>query len=93
MIVRGLLRLVSLALLAAAGWRLARLIQAKPRSGDRGRPVPPAPGQPMVRDRVCNTFLPRSSAIEARVGGQSLYFCSDQCKRRFLQGSTPGQSG
>jgi YHS domain-containing protein len=38
----------------------------------------------MVRDRVCNTFLPQSRALELEVGGERHYFCSESCRDRFL---------
>jgi len=42
----------------------------------------------MVRDRVCNTFLPRSRAIVEKTGGEEHFFCSDRCRRRFLEDPT-----
>ena len=89
MIVRVLIRL---ALLFAIGWWLSRLFRAL-RSGTRRRTVSPPPDQSMVRDRVCNTFLPRSSAIETRIGKRTYYFCSDECRQRFLQDSEAAPAG
>jgi YHS domain-containing protein len=86
-ILRGLIRLLSLAALAAAGWWLARAFRRKPQAPPR-RPAAPAAGDAtMVRDRVCNSFLPRSSAIVERIGDEPHYFCSEACRRRFLQAS------
>jgi len=34
----------------------------------------------LVRDRVCNTFVPRSRALTARVDGEDAYFCSAACR-------------
>ena len=87
MIVRGLIRLLSLAALAAAGWWLARAFKRKPAVAARRPAAPPAKDATMVRDRVCNTFLPRNSAIVERVGDEPHYFCSESCRRRFLQAS------
>jgi uncharacterized protein len=45
------------------------------------------PGKPeleMVRDRVCDTFLPRSRALVARVNGREQHFCSAACRDRAL---------
>jgi hypothetical protein len=39
-------------------------------------------GEEMVRDRVCNTFLPRSQAIREVMSGQERYFCSIACRDR-----------
>lgn len=38
----------------------------------------------LVRDRVCNTFLPRSSALVAAVNGETAFFCSETCRDRAL---------
>jgi len=39
----------------------------------------------MVRDRVCNTFLPRSRALSLHAGGEEHFFCSDACRAKFLE--------
>ena len=49
--------------------------------GYRGAPRP-APATDMVRDRVCDTFLPRSRALVAMVDGREQHFCSAQCRDR-----------
>ena len=36
----------------------------------------------MVRDRVCDTFLPRSRALVAVVDGREQHFCSAECRDR-----------
>jgi len=41
-------------------------------------------GVEMVRDRVCNTFLPRERAVTATVGGREMHFCSAACRDRAL---------
>jgi YHS domain-containing protein len=43
--------------------------------------------EPMVRDRVCNTFLPRSRAISVRIGDEEQFFCSERCRETFLERS------
>ena len=42
----------------------------------------PAPATDMVRDRVCDTFLPRSRALVAMVDGREQHFCSAKCRDR-----------
>jgi len=60
-------------------------------SGGKGR----RHARELVRDKVCNTFLARDSAISARVGRETLYFCSEDCRRRHLAGGedTRGDAG
>lgn len=36
----------------------------------------------MVRDLVCDTFLPRSRALVAVVDGREQHFCSAKCRDR-----------
>lgn len=85
MILRALIRLASLAALAVLGWWIARIIGGA-RRGKNPRRARVTEGS-MVRDRVCNTFLPRSRALEARVGDETHFFCSEACRSRFLQES------
>ena len=68
-------------------WWLGRLLRGARRM-QPGGPRPPgeremAPGQ-MVRDRVCNTFLPREKALRLESGAEEHFFCSESCRDRFL---------
>jgi hypothetical protein len=36
----------------------------------------------LVRDRVCNTFLPRDKALTVMVDGREEHFCSTTCRDR-----------
>jgi hypothetical protein len=36
----------------------------------------------MVRDRVCDTFVPRARALMTIVDGREQYFCSPECRDR-----------
>jgi YHS domain-containing protein len=67
--------------------KLARRMQPQ----QAGRPVDGHPHTepirdlgPMVRDHVCNTFLPKSRALSARVDSDEHYFCSEECREKFL---------
>ena len=83
----GLLRLLSLAGLAVVGWWLSRVLRGAARPPAARPGAAARSGGNMVRDRVCNTFLPRSLAVEARVGPTTHYFCSQACRARFLRES------
>ena len=37
----------------------------------------------MVEDPYCGTFIPKSSALEKKSGGEKLYFCSKECWRQY----------
>src|SRR5262249_33522832 len=49
-------------------------------------PPPRRPGATaLVRDRVCNTFLPPDRAITAPVAGRTEYYCSAACRDQALR--------
>ena len=51
----------------------------------RGKGTPPLPtGVDMVRDRMCNTFVPRGRALHATLAGRQEHFCSARCRDRAL---------
>ncbi len=37
----------------------------------------------MVEDPYCGTFIPKSSALEKKSGGEKLYFCSKDCWQKY----------
>jgi YHS domain-containing protein len=39
----------------------------------------------MVKDETCNTYLPREEAILEKVEGKEYYFCSQECRKKFLE--------
>ena len=62
---------------------LARVLA--PRSASGPAPGPAArPSEELVRDRICNTFVPRSRAVLAEVAGQDELFCSTACRDKAL---------
>jgi hypothetical protein len=79
--------LLFLAALLAAFWWLRR---GKRSASDSPAPTRGAPNtaDPLVRDRVCNTFLPRSRALVVQQAGEDLFFCSKSCLEKH---SVPGK--
>ncbi len=39
----------------------------------------------MVRDRICNTFLPEARALRSQRDGENHFFCSPACQASFLE--------
>ncbi len=67
---------------------LVRFVAAAVRGyrGDAGKAkaARPAGATDLVRDRVCNTFVPRARAIKATVAGREEHFCSAGCRDKAL---------
>lgn len=62
-------------------WLIGRLTRGM---RAQARPMPVRNEGTMVRDRVCNTFLPRARALTTWVGSEEHFFCSESCRRQFL---------
>lgn len=41
----------------------------------------------MIQDPVCKVYITAGTAVTERVGGQTYYFCSQDCADRFRKGS------
>jgi YHS domain-containing protein len=38
----------------------------------------------LVQDPVCQTYIVQRDSVQLRQGGKILYFCSEQCRDRFI---------
>lgn len=38
----------------------------------------------LIRDPHCGTYFLRQRGVEAKIGGRSLYFCSEECRDKYL---------
>jgi YHS domain-containing protein len=55
----------------------------------RGNP-PPRPvrtGGTLYKDPVCGTYVSSDSAIAENVGGETVYFCSTECRDKYRAGN------
>ncbi len=41
----------------------------------------------MVKDPWCNVYFPKREGVCIRHEGQDLYFCSEECKTKFIDNS------
>jgi len=57
---------------------------ARPRAAAPPPPPQVRPPEDLVLDRVCQTHVPRSRALMARVAGQEEHFCSPACRDKAL---------
>ena len=77
--------LILLALTVALAYLLSQLFfpRRRVRSGPDRR-APTAVAEEMVRDPVCQVYLPRREAISRKVQGREYFFCSPGCVDEFL---------
>ena len=38
----------------------------------------------LIRDPQCGTYFLTQRGVEARIGGRSVYFCSTECRDKYL---------
>ena len=78
-----------IAVAAVVYWILRRLGRAAaPEPRPRQADSPRFEGA-MVRDRECQTFLPRARALSVRAEDGEHFFCSSGCREAFLARSRP----
>ncbi|MBN1271561.1 MAG: hypothetical protein JXB26_04750 [Candidatus Aminicenantes bacterium] len=44
----------------------------------------------MVKDEYCNTYIPREEAIREIIDGKEYFFCSRECRNKFLEKKKTG---
>lgn len=78
-------RIIFYALLIYVILKLFRLFQ-KPTSPGRRSVENQARSQGiMVKDEICDVYLPKDEAIKTIFQGKEYYFCSEKCKQKFLE--------
>ncbi|MBI3599844.1 MAG: YHS domain-containing protein [Nitrospinae bacterium] len=40
-------------------------------------------GENMIKDPVCNIYIPESEAVKKVIGGKTVFFCSNECADKF----------
>lgn len=90
--ISGFFRLIFYAVIAYLIYKfvmsvLAPLTRTQTRSRAEGR------SGVMVKDEVCNTYLPREDAVRETEGGVDHYFCSQACHDKFLAKRKGGADG
>lgn len=80
-----MLRFILLAFLAYVAFLFVRVILGLKRVSSRARRPPEVQGV-MVKDEICGTYIPREDALVEVRAGVEHYFCSEECRRKFLSG-------
>jgi YHS domain-containing protein len=81
-VVIGLFRLFFYAIIAYLIYKFVALaLMPRQQRGTR----PPAQGRSgvMVKDEICNTYLPKEDAVARTIDGREHFFCSRECLRKF----------
>jgi uncharacterized protein len=82
--ISGLIRIIFYALLAYVVYVLYRFFQGINKASKASR-VSKRPSGMMVKDEICNTYLPKEDTLKEVVEGKEYYFCSKECRDKFLE--------
>lgn len=76
--------LVISALRSAIGIIAKTLFQsaARPSNEAPRRPAVPSGGE-LKKDPVCGTYISTATAVQKRMGAETYYFCSPECRDKF----------
>ncbi len=55
----------------------------RPQTASKPRPTVPLTGE-LKKDPVCGTYTAAATSIQQTVQGQTFYFCSAQCRDKYL---------
>ena len=91
--IAGVFRLVLFAFIFYLAFLAIRIFRLMTRRGKPSAGPRPLQGE-MVKDEICNTYIPKEEALREVRDGREHFFCSGECRRRFLeQGSSPPPPG
>ena len=76
---------------------LYRFLKSSLKKGQIGRRNQGSPKEAvtdlLMKDPVCQTYIPRESAYVAAIEGQEYYFCSEACRDRFIENKNKAKEG
>jgi len=82
-----MLRLIILAVVGYVFYRALKswMIGAGTSSPDMNDRGPQEVDDVLVQDPVCKTYIPQRNSLHVRRDNQVIYFCSEQCRDRYLE--------
>lgn len=81
------LRILILAILFYIGYRLLRSSFRKSGSSEQTDRPEPGPNERLtdvlMEDPVCKTLVPKEQAVRLELEGETIYFCSQECCKKY----------
>ena len=79
----GLFKIIFYALLVYVVYQIVRFFQSTKARKKSPHVSKHASGK-MVKDEICNTYLPEEDAFKETYQEKEYYFCSKECQEKFL---------
>jgi uncharacterized protein len=90
-VIQGFFKLVFYIFIAYIIYIVIRFLFPPQRRARSTRPPQKLSGT-MVKDETCNVYLPQEDAIREIIDGKEYFFCSKECRRKFLEQRKPAGS-
>ncbi len=87
--ITGIFKIILYAFLGYIFYLLIRFFQAVNKKSRSQIKNPKHPSGMMVKDEICNTYLPKEDTVKEVYEGKEHYFCSNECRRKFLEQKRP----
>jgi len=81
----GLYRLLVYVFIGYLIYALIRFLNKPDRPQKTAARPPQQISGAMVKDDVCDTYLPKEEAIRDVVEGKEVFFCSKECRRKYFE--------
>jgi YHS domain-containing protein len=87
------IRVILLVILCYILYRLVKsfLLPSSQKFGKQAGPGKKIITDEMVSDPYCNVYIPKHDAIKTKIAGKTFYFCSKECKKKYLEEHYKGQ--
>jgi YHS domain-containing protein len=79
-----MIRVFLYGILIYVGYRIVKPWIVSFMKSDEDNSVPSSEDTELIRDPQCGTYFLRQRGIEARIGGKRIYFCSEECRDKYL---------
>ena len=80
-----IIRVILYALLFYLGFRLVRVLMSSVKPDDK---IAGQIDDVMIKDPVCDVYFPKREGVHLKYKGKDLYFCSSECKDKYLNHQT-----
>ncbi|MBP7794261.1 MAG: YHS domain-containing protein [Candidatus Saccharicenans sp.] len=79
-------RIILIGILFYIIYRIVRFFQRLGQTSPQKYQKRTQPGSKvMVKDEICNTYIPEDEALKEVKGGHTYYFCSEACRQKFIR--------
>ncbi|MBI5047932.1 MAG: hypothetical protein HZB54_03130 [Deltaproteobacteria bacterium] len=79
------MRLIIYIILIFLLYRIVRAVLFPKKTPIQQKNEPMLHGDETVLDPICQSYFPKAEALSVRNGNELTYFCSEECREKFLK--------